>query len=103
MGTLILTISDRTFSFKNKGNKTVVIQGTFLFDKFTRTLTLFKPDKSVIKLSINQDGNLVLPNGMIYKNYNQSFTSVFQKVAEWRLLFYFGKLCAIMFSSNFCR
>lgn len=67
MGTLILTISDRTFSFKNKGNKTVVIQGTFLFDKFTRTLTLFKPDKSVIKLSINQDGNLVLPNGMIYK------------------------------------
>lgn len=67
MGTLILTISERMFYFKNKENKTVVIQGTFLFDKFTRTLTLFKPDKSVIKLSINQDGNLVLPNGMVYK------------------------------------
>lgn len=67
MGTLILTISERTFCFRSKESNIVAIQGTFIFDKITNTLTLFKPDKSILKLSINQDGNLVLPNGMVYK------------------------------------
>lgn len=67
MGTLILTISERTFCFRSKESNIVAIQGTFIFDKITNTLTLFKPDKSILKLSVNQDGNLVLPNGMVYK------------------------------------
>ncbi len=67
VGTLVLTLSERMFYFKDKESLSVVKQGSFLFDRITGTITLFKPDNSIMKLSINQEGNLVLPNGMVYK------------------------------------
>lgn len=66
MGTLVLTLHGRSFEFKGKNAQTVAMHGTFIFDKNTRSLTLFKTDNTMIKLSINQDGNLVSPNGTIY-------------------------------------
>ena len=65
MGALVLTLLGRSFAFKSKETQTVAMRGTFIFDKNTRSLTLFKTDNTMIKMSVNQDGNLVLPNGTI--------------------------------------
>ena len=66
MGALVLTLLGRSFAFKSKETQTVAMRGTFIFDKSTRSLTLFKTDNTMIKMSVNQDGNLVSPNGTVY-------------------------------------
>lgn len=66
MGALVLTLLGRSFAFKSKETQTVAMKGTFIFDKNTRSLTLFKTDNTMIKMSVNQDGNLVSPNGTVY-------------------------------------
>lgn len=66
MGALVLTLLGRSFAFKSKETQTVAMRGTFIFDKNTRSLTLFKTDNTMIKMSVNQDGNLVSPNGTVY-------------------------------------
>ncbi len=66
MGALVLTLLGRSFAFKSKETQTVAMRGTFIFDKNTRSLTLFKTDSTMIKMSVNQDGNLVSPNGTVY-------------------------------------
>lgn len=66
MGALVLTLLGRSFAFKSKETQTVAMRGSFIFDKNTRSLTLFKTDNTMIKMSVNQDGNLVSPNGTVY-------------------------------------
>lgn len=70
MGALVLTLLGRSFAFKSKETQTVAMRGTFIFDKNARSLTLFKTDNTMIKMSVNQDGNLVSPNGTIYTKIN---------------------------------
>ncbi len=64
-GTFVLTISQNTFSFNDKKTDAVAMSGVLMYYKESKTICMFKPDKSRIICLVNNDGNLVLKNGTV--------------------------------------
>lgn len=64
---IVLTLAKAQYDFKNAISGTSLLSGTYILDSTKRIVTLFKPDKSLMSLSIDENGNLVSPNGTIYK------------------------------------
>lgn len=63
---IVLTLAKAQYDFKNAISGTSLLSGTYILDSTKRIVTLFKPDKSLMSLSIDENGNLVSPNGTIY-------------------------------------
>lgn len=63
---IVLTLAKAQYDFKNAISGTSLLSGTYILDSTKKIVTLFKPDKSLMSLSIDENGNLVSPNGTIY-------------------------------------
>lgn len=66
MGSLVLSIADGKFAFSGKTTNRPVVTGTFEYNANSDSVRLIKQDGTAIVLTVNQDGNLVSPNGAIY-------------------------------------
>lgn len=64
---IVLTLAKAQYDFKNAISNTSLLSGTYILDSTKRVVTLFKPDKSLMQLSIDESGNLVTANGNVYE------------------------------------
>lgn len=64
---IVLTLAKAQYDFKNAISNTSLLSGTYILDSTKKVVTLFKPDKSLIQLSIDESGNLVTANGNVYE------------------------------------
>lgn len=64
---IVLTLAKAQYDFKNADSGTSLLSGTYILDSTKKVVTLFKPDKSLMQLSIDESGNLVTANGNVYE------------------------------------
>lgn len=64
---IVLTLAKAQYDFKNAISNTSLLSGTYILDSTKKVVTLFKPDKSLMQLSIDESGNLVTANGNVYE------------------------------------
>lgn len=64
---VVLTLAKAKYNFKNVNSDAPLLSGTYIFDSTKKVVTLFKPDKSLMQLSIDENGNLVTSNGNVYE------------------------------------
>lgn len=64
---IVLTLAKAQYDFKNAISNTSLLSGTYILDSTRKVVTLFKPDKSLMSLSIDANGNLVTANGNVYE------------------------------------
>lgn len=64
---IVLTLAKAQYDFKNAISNTSLLSGTYILDSTKKVVTLFKPDKSLMRLSIDESGNLVTANGNVYE------------------------------------
>lgn len=64
---IVLTLAKAQYNFKNAISNTSLLSGTYILDSTRKVVTLFKPDKSLISLSIDANGNLITENGNAYE------------------------------------
>lgn len=64
---IVLTLAKAQYDFKNAISNTSLLSGTYILDSTKRVVTIFKPDKSLMQLSIDESGNLVTANGNVYE------------------------------------
>lgn len=64
---IVLTLAKAKYDFKNADSGISLLSGTYILDSTKKVVTLFKPDKSLMQLSIDESGNLVTANGNVYE------------------------------------
>lgn len=64
---IVLTLAKAQYDFKNAISNISLLSGTYILDSTKKVVTLFKPDKSLMQLSIDENGNLVTANGNVYE------------------------------------
>lgn len=64
---IVLTLAKAKYDFKNADSGISLLSGTYILDSTKKVVTLFKPDKSLMQLSIDENGNLVTANGNVYE------------------------------------
>lgn len=64
---IVLTLAKAQYDFKNAISNTSLLSGTYILDSTRKVVTLFKPDKSLMSLSIDANGNLITENGNVYE------------------------------------
>ncbi len=64
---IVLTLARAQYNFKNADSGTYLLSGTYIVNSTKKAVTLFKPDKSLMQLSIDENGNLVTSNGNVYE------------------------------------
>lgn len=64
---ILLTLSKARYDFKNVNSNAPLLSGTYIWDPAKKVVTLFKPDKSLMQLSIDENGNLATSNGNVYE------------------------------------
>lgn len=62
--TMILSLSNNSFSFVGKETKAICAKGTFVYDKNNNVLMLLKADNTMIKLFVDDNGDLISPGGV---------------------------------------
>ncbi len=67
---IVLTLAKAQYDFKNTTSNASLLSGTYILDSTKKVVTLFKPDKSLMSLSIDANGNLVTSKGYVTKNNN---------------------------------
>lgn len=64
---IVLTLAKAQYDFKNTTSNASLLSGTYMLDSTKKVVTLFKPDKSLMSLSIDANGNLVTSKGYVYQ------------------------------------
>lgn len=64
---LLLTLSNERYDFKKVNSDVPLMSGTYIWDSTKEVVSLSKPDKSLMLLSIDEDGNLVTSKGYVYQ------------------------------------
>lgn len=64
---IVLTLAKAKYDFKNADSGISLLSGTYILDSTKKVVTLFKPDKSLMQLYIDENGNLVTANGNVYE------------------------------------
>ncbi len=62
---ILLILSNARYDFRNVNSNAPLLSGTYIWDPAKKVVTLFKPDKSLMQLSIDENGNLVTSNGNV--------------------------------------
>ena len=64
---LLLTLSNERYDFKKVNSDVPLMSGTYIWDSTKEVVSLSKPDKSLMLLSIDEGGNLVTSKGYVYQ------------------------------------
>lgn len=64
---LLLTLSNERYDFKKVNSDVPLMSGTYIWDSTKEVVSLSKPDKSLMSLSIDANGNLVTSKGYVYQ------------------------------------
>lgn len=64
---ILLTLSNAHYDFKNVNSDAPLISGTYVLDSKEKNVSLSKSDKSVMQLSIDENGNLATSDGNVYE------------------------------------
>jgi len=66
-GDILLTLSNAHYDFKNVNSDAPLMTGTYVLDLKEKIVSLSKSDKSLMQLSIDENGNLATSDGNVYE------------------------------------